>query len=184
MTREPAARFVTIILAVLAMGIAACSEAPSETLGASQAESDVYVEPKLLKSEKLRLWPEAASVRLFFEDIPYDEIGPNGIGMSNPAGTLLTKAQQAIVSNAARRETYSEYPAMAACFVPHHFFRFYDARGRQVGELEVCYCCAGIRLVSSPYRLADRQLWGFDYDGVAKMMADMGISSKVQCIPE
>jgi hypothetical protein len=184
MARQVAARFLTIMLMMLGIGVAACSEAPGSKENASQVASDVYVEPELLKTEKLRLWPEAASVRLFVEDIPFDEIGPNGNGMTNPAGTILTKAQQVLVTNAVRRETYSDYPAMAGCFVPHHFFRFYDARGRQLGELEVCYCCGGIQLNSSPHDLADRQLWGFDYDGVAKMMAEMGISSKVQCAPE
>ncbi len=184
MIRNPAARFLTVIVAVLAMGVAACSEAPSKTLGASQSESDGYVEPKLLKSEKLRLWPEAASVRLFVEDIPYDEIGPNGNGMSNPAGVLLTKAQQKFVSNAMTRDTYSDYRAVVACFIPHHFFRFYDVGGKQIGELQVCYCCGGVSLAQAKYSLADKQVWGFDYEGVAKMMAEMGISSKVQCEPE
>lgn len=184
MTRTPAARCLTIIFAVLAIGVAACSEAHSNRLDASQADADVYVEPKLLKTEKLRLWPEAASVRLFVEDIPYDEIGPNGNGMSNPAGVKLTKTQQALVSNAMTRKTYTDERAIVGCFIPHHFFRFYDVGGKQIGELQVCYCCGGVALRPARYGLADKQYWGFDYDGVAKMMAEMGISSQVQCTPE
>lgn len=34
-------------------------------------------------------------------------------------------------------------PDMAACFVPHHFFRYYSATGRQLGEIAVCFCCGG-----------------------------------------
>jgi hypothetical protein len=176
-------------IGVAVVGVAAWNDAQSAKdiafgeYDGGQASSD-YQEPVLLKTEKLTIWPEAASVRLFVEDIPYDKPNRPDHGMSKPAGVVLTKARQAIVSNAVQRKTYAEYPVVSACFIPHHFFRFYDARGRQLGELQVCYCCGGIELSGTPHRLADRQMWGFDYDGVEKMMADMGISSQVQCTPE
>ena len=29
------------------------------------------------------------------------------------------------------------------CFIPHHFFRYYDDVGTLVAEIRVCFCCSG-----------------------------------------
>lgn len=183
-TAKPFALLGALVL--VAASMAGCTDATSKGSQTQEVDPNSYTfadykEPKLLKTEKLSIWPEAATVRLFVEDIPFDKPGRPDHGMSNPAGVVLTKTQQSLVSNAVTRKTYTDYPAVAACFIPHHFFRFYDARGRQLGELQVCYCCGGIRLNGSPHGLANKQVWGFDYDGVKEMMAKMGISSEVQC---
>lgn len=131
----------------------------------------------------VRLWPEATEVRLFVEDMPYDQAEASGKTMTNPAGTRLTKAQRAILDTALRRHRMTEEESnwVAACFVPHHFFRYYDAGGNKLGELALCYCCKGVSPSSYFPALRYDEIWEFDYDRIKAMMAAMGISSQAQC---
>lgn len=107
--------------------------------------------------------------------------------MNDPDGILLTAGQKAILDRSVHR--YRAKPsemgkyAMPACFVPHHFFRYYDKGGRQIGELAVCYCCGDIRV--TPYSYGPNgdgsEVWDFDYDGVKKMLKEMDVPTDIDC---
>lgn len=133
----------------------------------------------------IRPWPEATEVRLFVEDLSYDERERTGATMSNPKGVVLNAAQRATLDRSVTlyRMTVKEYATAvsAACFIPHHFFRYYDSGGRQVGELAVCYCCKGVSLAPAFRPLRRAEEWQFDYDAVGKMLKEMGVSTDVNC---
>ena len=130
-------------------------------------------------------WPEAAEVRVFVEDIPFDESQRTGKNMSKPDGIALTKSQRATLDKAVHlyRMTPKEYAnsAMVGCFIPHHFFRYYDRSGRQLGELAVCYCCGGIEFSPAIKQLRPEEEWQFDFDGVEKMLKEIGVPTDVNC---
>lgn len=136
----------------------------------------------------IRPWPEATEVRLFVEDLSYDERERTGATMSNPKGVLLNAAQRATLDKSVTlyRMTPEEYEnaAYAACFIPHHFFRYYDSNGRQLGELAVCYCCRGISLPSTFREIREDEEWRFDYEAVKKMLEGMNIPTNVHCGPD
>ncbi|WP_411341733.1 hypothetical protein V6U71_07885 [Sphingopyxis sp. J-6] len=130
-------------------------------------------------------WPEATHVRVFVKDISYDEFERTGKNMSNPEGVLLSATQRAILDKSVHlyRMTPNELEnnAVAGCFIPHHFFRYYDARGRQLGELAVCYCCMGIEFSPALKSLESDEEWRFDFPAVKKMLDEMRIPTNVNC---
>ncbi|KQZ63766.1 hypothetical protein ASD67_04230 [Sphingopyxis sp. Root1497] len=132
--------------------------------------------------------PDAVEVRLFVEGVPHRTTARVNQLINNPDGILLTAGQRAILDRSVHR--YRAKPSemgkydMPACFIPHHFFRYYDKDGRQIGELAVCYCCGDIRV--TPYTYGpngDRsEVWDFDYDGVKKMLKEMDVPTDIDCV--
>jgi hypothetical protein len=123
-------------------------------------------------------FPNASEVRLFV-GVDYDK---------NSGEPILSKENGVILSTADRErfEDTLHFKAMpdvmAMCFVPHHFFRYFDNKGKQVGEVAVCFCCAGTaasgsdRLNSKPDEILDA-----DMKALEKLVLDLGESTQVLC---
>lgn len=157
----------------------------SDRSGIDHAGNDLLRGEARGVSTAVRPWPEATEVRLFVEDLSYDERERTGAVMSNPKGVTLTAAQRATLDRSVTlyRMTPQEYEdyAIAACFIPHHFFRYYDKSGRQLGELSVCYCCGGIGFSPTFRKIRDDENWQFDFDAVEKMLKEIGVPTDVNC---
>lgn len=139
-------------------------------------------------SEPARPWPKATQVRLMVQDKGY---GADGQPLfSNPAGRVLTPAERARFEGALARVTVVKRPsadesaatATAACFIPHHFFQYLDARGRQLGEVQVCFCCGGAQARPSRpiYRFPDSYLQA-DMPAIKGFVAGLGLPTDVEC---
>lgn len=90
----------------------------------------------------LTLPPEAASTRLFVHVGDFNDPDKEFV---EPEGRRLSTEQRKAVEEALTVVGYDRAPdAAAACFVPHHFVRYYDAAGQQIGEIAVCFCCDGV----------------------------------------
>ncbi|WP_312218261.1 hypothetical protein [Brevundimonas sp.] len=86
--------------------------------------------------------PEAASARLFVHVGDFNDPDKEFI---EPAGRRLSEQQRKVFEEALTVVGYDRAPhAVAACFVPHHFLRYYDRAGQQVGEIAICFCCDGV----------------------------------------
>lgn len=117
---------------------------------------------------------EAKRVDLIVSATPPDGSGP------------VTETRQRTLSAEDRRDYEAllftrpvpDRGELAACFVPHHFFRYFDARGRQVGEISICFCCDGA--ASSGNIPAGREL-GADYGALEKLLRKWGVSTDVNC---
>lgn len=72
--------------------------------------------------------------------------------------------------------------ATAACFVPHHFFRMYDASGKMIGEISVCFCCQGVQAEPALPVPKDMDL-GADYEALAALVRELGSTPKLNCGP-
>ncbi|MBU7587921.1 MAG: hypothetical protein KAF42_01770 [Sphingopyxis terrae] len=133
----------------------------------------------------VRPWPQAAEVRLFVEDLSYDDQEKMGKWTSRPEGIRLTKAQRDILDGSVffYRLTKKEWAERvhAACFIPHHFFRYYDGSGRQLGEIQVCYCCQGVGMTPALRRTDSYDEWQFDFPRVEKMLHEMGVRTDLNC---
>ncbi len=87
-----------------------------------------------------RMFPEAVEVRVF----AWDYVTGGGEVQAVPEGVVLTREEAEIV----RRAIYWQRPpeAVAACCIPRHAFKFYDAEHAEIGSVEVCYECGCARI--------------------------------------
>ena len=162
-------RSIWLLVMPLALVCGSCGQRPTDTqeLGAvpDRPVSNAF--------------PTAAEVRLFVND-DYDEDGKPLF--SNPAGRSLSASQRAEFESALRVHTTTPDESFAMCFIPHHFFRYYDKNGEQVGEVEVCFCCAGVQASgASNIPLTEDQILRADYDKLKTFVRSLGERTDVQC---
>jgi hypothetical protein len=136
------------LCAKAAFAVWACDQPPSEA-GPVQTtavpQQTPYVDPDagrtLLRTTPVTPYLEAVSVRLFVRG---DFDGAEDYIESE--GRLLSGAQRKALEGALTIVSYDRPPdAAAACFVPHHFIRYFDRLGKQIGEIAICLCCHGAR---------------------------------------
>ena len=68
--------------------------------------------------------------------------------------------------------------AEAACCVPHHFFRYFDAQDRQIGEVAVCLCCACVNFDRDSFNMNDPN--GFSA-ALSPLIESMGVPTDIDC---
>lgn len=123
-------------------------------------------------------FPAASEVRLFV-NTDYDAKGAPIF--RNPHGHPLTVSQRAEFESLIEVHTTSPDELIAGCFIPHHFFRYFDKSGKQVGELQVCFCCAGVEESDSSIRLASNQKLSADFARLKEFVRSLGEPTDVQC---
>jgi hypothetical protein len=63
--------------------------------------------------------------------------------LKSSGGTLSAEQQGRLLK--AQQRTATPRP-QAACYVPHNAFVFYDAHGKAVAFMEICFDCLGVRV--------------------------------------
>lgn len=123
-------------------------------------------------------FPNASEVRLFVEVDHKKNSGEPIVNKEN--GVILSAADRVRFEDTLRFVATPE--EMAACFIPHHFFRYFDNKGKQVGEVAVCFCCAGAaasgsdKLTPKPAEILDA-----DMKALENLVLDLGESTQVLC---
>jgi hypothetical protein len=121
----------------------------------------------------------ANEVRLFV-NTDYDAKGEPIF--SNPRGHALNAGQRARFESLIKVHTMSPDELVAFCFIPHHFFRYFSRSGKQIGEIQVCFCCAGVEQSgASDVRLGINQKLSADFGRLKAFVKSLGESTDVQC---
>ena len=124
-------------------------------------------------------FPSASEVRLFVET-DYDPKGKPSY--SKPQGRVLTASQRAELESLISVHAISPDQEFAACFIPHHFFRYIDNAGKVVGDVAVCFCCAGVeQSAGSNVRLTKGQMLVADFRKLKSFVSSLGERTDVQC---
>lgn len=122
-------------------------------------------------------FPDAKEVRLFVEK-DYGK-GGNAI-FARPEGRVLKKDEVSDFEAALRVAKAPE--EMAACFIPHHFFRYFDGQGKEIGEIEVCFCCAGVRASKGAnISIGSDEILAADYAKLEALVHRLGEPTEVHC---
>lgn len=101
---------------------------------------------------------------------------------SKAHGHVLTQAQRAQFESLIQVHTLTPDEPIAACFIPHHFFRYYNKAGKQIGELQVCFCCAGVEQSgASDVHLTKDQTLSADFTRLKAFVQSLGEPTNVQC---
>jgi hypothetical protein len=137
----------------------------------------VEVEPALQEQVE-NPFPKATEVRLFVE-VDYDRETREPV-FSNEQGIRLDAKQRDMFEGAIGLAPPPEW--MAACFIPQHFFRYYNEAGEPIGEVSICFCCAGVSSTGSEF-LAPRDglFLSANYEQLEKLVEEMGEPTDVQC---
>ena len=123
-------------------------------------------------------FPEASEVRLFVDSGEYD--GRGRAILSSTEGRRLTDAQRTAFEAALRIEPMPD--ALDACFIPHHFFGYFDRNGRKVGEIEVCFCCEGVAVEPvDQVSLRSNEILSADYAALKRLVQSMGERTDIEC---
>jgi hypothetical protein len=168
-----AARILALLAAALA--VAACERKvdtiaqpdPSNTAAAKPFEDRRVTSP----------FPQATQLRLFVE-VDYTDAGKPIL--SKAKGVRLNAAQRKAFENSLKIIAAPEEES--ACFMPHHFFRYYDASGKQVGDVAVCFCCYGVGASGSKaLEPPDGAMLSADYQSVKALVTALGEPTDVLC---
>jgi hypothetical protein len=167
-----------VLIVAAALSLASCDLRP---LSAPKPAETLAQPAKTEPSRPLAsVYPDAKTVRLFVKSrrLVNDNTEVQTTWLNPAGGYRLSDGQARRLRMYLNDAPVNEQPV--ACFVPHHFFRFYDRTNQQVGEVAVCFCCAGVDakplLVSKP----GRELH-FDYAATKTLVAELGAKVDVEC---
>jgi hypothetical protein len=123
-------------------------------------------------------FPEGTEVRLFVGSGNHDADG-EPIWM-RAQGRVLTAEQRGRFEATL---SIAPYPEMTAdCFVPHHFFRYYDGSGKELGEIAVCFCCRGVDIwPNDRVKIGPDQILDVDLGELGELVRSMGEPTEVGC---
>jgi hypothetical protein len=139
--------------------------------------------PPVTRLDPVAVYPSATRVNLLVRDKFLNNVEVS----TNPEGVDLTTAErqefeQSIKKSVTVRPAGKDYPggSEAACFIPHHFFRYYDAKGTKIGEVEICFCCTGgVASPSLTTRNDDHEV--FDVERIKALVKSMKLPTDVNC---
>lgn len=122
-------------------------------------------------------FPQASEVRLFVET----DVDANGKSVfSKPEGLKLSPTERQAFEASLVVEPVPDM--VIGCFIPHHFFRYFDTSGRKVGEIAVCFCCGGVvPSGAANIPIAKDQRLGTDYKKLEAFVRSLGEPTQVQC---
>ncbi|MFN4097586.1 MAG: hypothetical protein ACK4GG_12530 [Sphingomonas sp.] len=122
-------------------------------------------------------FPAATEVRLFVE-VAYTK--DNKQILSKRKGIPLDSTQRKAFEDSLVITAAPEYDTM--CFIPHHFFRYYDANGKQLGSVSVCFCCDGVAASGSKaLETPTNAVLSADYQKLKTLVAALGEPTDVLC---
>jgi hypothetical protein len=141
------------------------------------------VRPPVTRLESLTVFPAATRANLLIKNSTLT--GPERL--TNPNGVDLTVLQRgefqgAIKKRVTVRPAGKDHPIASGsgCFIPHHFFRYYDASGKKVGEIEICFCCEGGSAIPSLTPRNDESEV-FDIERIKALVKSMNLPTEVGC---
>ncbi len=139
--------------------------------------------PPVTRLEPITVYPLAARVNLLIKNSFLD-----GVEVSTkPDGVDLTTSErqefeQSVKKSVTVRPAGKDYPGEGtdACFIPHHFFRYYDAKGKKLGEVAICFCCTGgVATPSLTTRNDEYEV--FDVERIKALVKKMKLPTDVGC---
>ncbi len=169
------ARILPII--ALALAITGCERKIDTLAQPEQANATASIAQPFKDRRVTNPFPGATEVRLFVE-VGYTKDSKPILSKRN--GVRLNAAQRKEFENSLKIIAAPEYEA--ACFIPHHFFRYYDARGKEIGDVAVCFCCVGVGAAGSKaLEPPEGAMLSADYGRVKALVAALGEPTDVLC---
>jgi len=142
MSKVLASAFIAM-LALMFAGAAAHAGAFANPGDDPQQQFEAWEKRKLKTRRPAQLFRSAAEIRLFAW---YDDFTTSNVTrvQLRPKGVILTASETQRLRGAV---FFTEPPpAIAACCIPRHAFKFYDKQKNEIGALDVCFECSCARI--------------------------------------
>lgn len=166
MSKTFARAFIATLVLLLAGTVAHAGTAslPGDDI---QQQFEAWEKRKLETRVPAQLFRSAAEIRLFAWYDDYESPQSTRVQLK-PKGVVLTAAD-------AKRLRSSVFfteppPAVAACCIPRHAFKFYDKSKKEIGSLAVCFECACARIEGEKPPNADLIWLEWDYAAIAAIV--------------
>lgn len=168
------------LLALVALAGCGKPENTTEQQAAADFAAATAPEPSVLSHTAVQVYPDAVEVRLKTVDYGKAE------GEREVDRGQLTQSQRRAIEQTISIVNYGPGSrSVASCFIPHHFLSYYDASGKKVGGIAVCFCCAGIQadpVIGAPLPPgAESSELTFDHDALRAIFNDMGVPTDIEC---
>jgi hypothetical protein len=169
-------RFNLLIAALVAFGaiwlVAKSINDKNEKAAANEPEPATV--EAITRNEAISIYPEAVRVNLLIHDSP-----------SDASRTDLTNEQRQKLESAITKRIVlrsgSVVEGANACFIPHHFFRYYDKSAKQIGEIAICFCCDGGKAKPVLLDYNQKQSVSYDIKAIKQLVSDMRLPVDVGC---
>lgn len=169
----------TRILAIIALAVVATGcERKVDTIAQPDPSNAAASIAQPFKDRRItNPFPGATEVRLFVE-----------VGYTNDSKPILSK-RNGVRLNAAQRKAFEDSLMITAapeydmmCFVPHHFFHYYDSSGKQIGVVSVCFCCDGVAASGSKaLETPDDAILSANYRQLKTLVTALGEPTDILC---
>jgi hypothetical protein len=150
----------------------------------SRAKKDETKSEAVITKTQLTIYPDAKSVILYVSADPQPDKSGRFI-ISHTKGIQLTTDQRKRFESAFYRANLlsgTNQREIAACFQPHHFFTYYDAAGRQIGEIQVCFCCNQVAMFPDIAPESTSSSWNDqDWKVLNELLVSMKVPADFHC---
>lgn len=129
------------------------------------------------------IFPKGETVQLFYDvsDLPHGRAEARWHGFPIRAGQRLNADQRRRLESAIVIRPIDPNEAFAACFVPHHFFRYFDSAGNETGSVAVCFCCGGAKPSSQDPSMSSEETYQADLGEISAIVTELGVSTDLGC---
>ncbi|MDR6852796.1 hypothetical protein J2Y54_002316 [Sphingomonas sp. BE123] len=166
-----------VAIAAVAIIVTGCEHKVDTLAQPEQANTTASIVQPFKDRRVTNPFPGATEVRLFVE-VSYTKDDKPILSKRN--GVRLNAAQRKAFEDSLKITAAPEYDMM--CFIPHHFFRYYDARGQEIGTVSVCFCCDGVEASGSKaLEPPDSATLNADYRQLKALVAALGEPTDILC---
>ena len=149
---------------------------------ASDVRSAPFVEA-VTRDEPIAIYPDAVRVNLLIKDLQPGQDGRER--SSKPKGVDLTQVQRRRLEGSITKRIVirpaSSDPGVDGCFIPHHFFRYYDSSNKQIGEIEICFCCEGGSANPVLVEPTNEESTAYDIKKIKSLVKELKLPIDVNC---
>lgn len=149
------------------------------TCGDAREDRRYYTYRTIADGPLINPYPKAVRAELYVAEFDYPD-GDTKVVSREWSHKALTPAQLAQIESNILRRHPDLNGAVAACCDPHHFIRYYDKKGLQVGEVAICFCCGCVRTMPIVQRMEAQEI-AFRREEMKALMQRLGVPIDVGC---
>jgi hypothetical protein len=135
-----------------------------------------------MRNQRPALFDKADKAILFLGNLESDSTSPSDLKKVKSLiekGVTLTVEQREIIENNIAIEPIESEIERDACFIPHHFIKYYKS-DKQIGEVAICFCCEGVEIAGESYDNAKFYI-EFKLYNIEKLLKTMDIPTNIDC---